>query len=353
MRYFKQVILSLFLFGYLVSGNAQDVSFSQTYASPLYLSPSFAGFSDGSRLVFNYRDQWPGIPGTYRSLAFSADHYFGDYNSGVGLLFLRDDQGSGKLVKQNLGLSYSYEIEVLRNIFVRPGIQFKFAQQKIDPSRLTPRENISPDDGTSFPGYTYAGTESYNWFDATASAMVYGSNFWVGVVVDHLVKRDVAYTYIETFTPMKTTIYGGYKILYNENSRSRDDQSITFASNIRLQDKFNQMDLGLYWYFRPMELGLWYRGIPVSKTYGLSTNDAIIMILGVTFGNLRFSYSYDFTMSDLAGSTGGANEFSIMFNFNNSGAKSKTRKGAIPYTNSRYSGSTRKSYHRRRLHKIF
>ena len=349
MRYFKQVILVLVFIGSLTNVKAQDVTFSQTYASPLYLSPSFAGLTNGSRLVFNYRDQWPGIPGTYRSLSFSADHFFSDYNSGVGILFVRDDQGSGKLVSQTFGLNYAYEIEVFRDIFVRPGIQFKFAEQKVDPSKLIPVENISPDDGSVYSGYPLEGTDSYKWLDATASAMIYSDYFWAGVVVDHLIKKDVGYTDIETYTPLKTTIYGGYKIRYYEKSPKHDEQSITMATNIRFQDKFNQMDVGLYWYFYPIELGVWYRGIPVSKTYGYSTNDAVILILSLDLKNLRFSYSYDFTLSDLAGSTNGANEFAVMYRFNN-GNRKKAYKGAIPYSETRYSG--RSKYHRR-SRKIF
>ncbi len=352
MKYIKQSLLVLFLFSCLIYTKAQDVSFSQTYASPLYLSPSFAGLTDGSRLTLNYRDQWPGIPGTYSSVAFSADHFFREYSSGLGLMFVRDDQGKGQLVKQDFGLLYAYEFEVLTNIFVRPGIQFKFAEQKIDPSRLISPEDIDPGDGSYLPGSSYAAAESYKRFDATASAMVYSDFFWAGVVVDHLVKKDIGYTDIETYTPIKTTIYGGYKIRYREGGRKHDEQSVTVALNYRMQEKFNQLDIGAYWYINPIEMGLWYRGIPFASPDGYSNNDALIMILAVTVGNIRFSYSYDYTMSDLSGSSNGANEFSIMYRFN-SGYKKKTYRGAMPCSQSGYSGSSGGSKYRRSSRKIF
>ncbi|GAO28143.1 type IX secretion system membrane protein PorP/SprF [Geofilum rubicundum] len=91
----KYLTMTILLLGLL--GNSrlmgQDVSFSQVYSSPLYLSPSFAGFTSGGRLALNYRDQWPGVANTFRTYAFSYDEYLSGYNSGVGLLFLRDDQG--------------------------------------------------------------------------------------------------------------------------------------------------------------------------------------------------------------------------------------------------------------------
>lgn len=352
MKYIKQGLLVLFLFGCLANTKAQDVSFSQAYASPLYLSPSFAGLTDGSRLVLNYRDQWPGIPGTYSSVAFSVDHFFREYSSGLGLLFVRDDQGKGQLVRQDFGLAYAYEFEVFRNIFVRPGIQFKYAEQKIDPSKLIPPEDINPDDGTYLPGSSYIATESYKRFDATASAMVYSDFFWGGVVVDHLVKKDIGYTDIETYLPIKTTVYGGYKIRYREGGRKHDEQSVTVALNYHNQGKFNQLDMGAYWYINPIEMGLWYRGIPGVSSEGYNNSDAIIMILGITVGDIRFSYSYDYTLSGLAGSSNGANEFAIMYRFNR-GYKKKSNRGAMPCSQSGYGGSSGGSKYRRSSRKIF
>jgi len=352
MKYIKHGLLVLFLFSCLANTKAQqDALFSQSYASPIYLSPSFTGLTDGSRLVLNYRDQWPGIPGTYSSVVFSVDHFFREYSSGLGLLFVRDDQGKGQLVKQNFGLAYAYEFEVFRDIFVRPGIQFKYAEQKIDPSKLRPPEDINPDDGTYLPGSAYIATESYKQFDATASAMIYSDFFWVGIVVDHLVKKDIGYTDIETYLPIKTTVYSGYKIRYREGGRKHDEQSVTVAMNYHNQGKFNQLDVGAYWYVNPLEMGLWYRGIPGASS-GLTNNDAIIMILGITVGNIRFSYSYDYTLSALSGSSNGTNEFAIMYRFNQ-GYKKKSKRGAMPCSQSGYGRTSGSSKYRRSSRKIF
>jgi len=96
---------------------------------------------------------------------------------------------------------------------------------------------------------------------------------------------------------------------------------------------------------------LWYRGIPFATSKKLSNNDAIVMILGVSFGNIRFSYSYDYTLSDLAGSSNGANEFSIMFKFNRRYKKNMYR-SVIP---ERFGDTYRSggSKYKRRSHKIF
>jgi len=69
----------------LLSGRglfAQDPIFSQFYANPLYLNPAMAGSSVCPRLIFNYRNQWPAISGTYITYNASYDQYV-DNISGV------------------------------------------------------------------------------------------------------------------------------------------------------------------------------------------------------------------------------------------------------------------------------
>ncbi len=306
---------------------AQDVSFSQVYSSPIYLSPSFAGYTNGGRLIANYRDQWPSISNTYRTYAVSYDQYIKKYNSGVGLLFLCDNQGGGQLVAQDIGLVYSYELAITRKLFFRPGLQFKYSERKIDPSRLSqvgPEGNEFPWINAEFP------IEKFRKIDATASGMVYNDMFWVGFTMDHLVKNSIGFTDIETTVPIKTVVYGGVKYIYQKEERGKDEQSASLAFMYRNQGGFNQLDLGVYWYVIPIEAGIWYRGLPGFSSKGLTNNDAIVFSLGLNLGTtIHLAYSYDLSLSDLAGYSGGANEFSIIYRFSTNRDR-PTYKGPIP-----------------------
>jgi hypothetical protein len=62
------------------NGFGQDPQFSQFYSNPLYLAPSFAGATGGSRLCANFRDQWIALPSTFITYSFSYDHYFEPFN---------------------------------------------------------------------------------------------------------------------------------------------------------------------------------------------------------------------------------------------------------------------------------
>ncbi|MDR2928436.1 MAG: PorP/SprF family type IX secretion system membrane protein [Cytophagaceae bacterium] len=324
MKRFIFIILLLLVSAECIK--AQDVSFSQVYSSPLYLSPSFSGFTSGGRVIMNYRDQWPNLPNTFRSFAFSYDQYVGRLNSGLGLLVLHDDQGGGQLITQNVGVVYAYELAITSDIFVRPGLQFKYAGQRIDPSKMLDVDV----DGNKFPWlHPDFPVDQYHKLDASASLMVYSDLFWLGATVDHLVKNDVGFTDIETRIPIKITGFGGGKWQYIEGGRGRSPQSVSLAFMYRRQQSFQQLDLGAYWNVEPLEVGLWYRGIPGFSTGGLSNNDAVIFSLGVNIANFHIAYSYDLTLSDLAGYSGGSNEFSLIWRFSTRDAIAPNR-GAVP-----------------------
>ena len=333
---------------------AQDASFSQNYASPMYLSPSFTGLTEGSRLAIQYRDQWPSIPGTYKTISVGFDHFISDLNSGVGIQFYRDDAGKGLLVDQNVGLMYAYEIYVTDNLMIRPGLEFKLSQSFLDPSKgvlgsLIDRNTGQPTTGAGIS----AEREEFNNFDAASSVMLYSNFYWAGVTVDHLVKNNTGFTDIETNDELKITTFGGYKWVYKEGRRRMPDQSITFAFNYRMQADFSQLDLGTYWVYNPIELGLWYRGMPSANQENLGNQDAIIAILGVHFGQTRLGYSFDLTLSELAGNTGGSHEFSIMYTIPSSN-KPKINRSAIPCSQPGYSGGgASRSKYRRRSRRIF
>ena len=116
MRTKIYAICALILAGFAVK--AQDIHFSQYYASPLTLNPALTGKFDGFfRISGIYRGQDYGMPGAsiFRTPSLSADvSLFKDKMKGnafgVGLAFVNDVQNSatGKIATNELKLSLSY-----------------------------------------------------------------------------------------------------------------------------------------------------------------------------------------------------------------------------------------------------
>lgn len=315
LRYFCCLAAVSFLL--IRSVSAQDPQFSQFYANPLYLAPSFAGLTDGSRVAANYRNQWPELPGQFVTYTFSYDHWFDNFNSGAGILFMQDQAGSGNLRTTNIGVQYSYDFPVNPEWNIRPGAHFLYTERAIDFDKLIFNDQITPG-GQRPTTIEVPPLSRRGGIDFSTSAMMYSRQYWFGFGVDHLLRPNHSLYEFEgddasnAFVPVKYSFFGGTKFSRGGRRVRRLDESLQLAFLYRQQGPFNQLDLGMYWYKNPLVLGAWYRGIP-----GLSTGgqDAVIFLLGYKVDKFNIGYSYDFSVSRLLGSTGGAHELSLTYSW--------------------------------------
>lgn len=298
---------------------SQDTQFSQFYAAPLHLAPSFAGFADGSRLVLNYRNQWPQIPGAFVAYSFSFDHYFPRYRSGLGIIFFRDQAGSGNLALTRGGLNYSYNFRITPKWTVRPGVQFMYEQRTIDFFRLIFEDQIAPDGSIGPSNSMVNPIDRISYFDAASSVIAYSENSWGGIAIANMMMPNQSMTSDEiSRIPIRTSIFGGYRINYGGNYADQEAESLSFTMHYKNQGKFNQFDIGTYWTKKPVFIGFLYRGIPLfnNTANGFLNNDALVFMGGIRTENIRIGYSYDFTISKMVNNTGGAHEISIIYEFN-------------------------------------
>lgn len=300
---------------------AQDPQFSQFYAAPLYLGPSMAGAGEYPRLILNYRDQWPRLKGRFVTYAVSYDRFIDKYQSGIGVLFLRDNAGSGKLITTQAGLNYSYRIPLAREFFLQPGLQFQYFQRKVNFSSLTFADQYYGDQLLPASVET-APDKQGGHFDFSTSLMGFGKNFWVGFSVDHLMKLNQSLSDDDRYVPIKISSFGGFNINIEESLLSREKKMISLAYQYRNQLSVQQLDLGVYYHQKPFVVGIWYRGVPVIKS--IKTRDALTLAGGLELKQFMLTYSYDMTVSSLITSTGGAHELAMIYNFNtNPGRKRK------------------------------
>lgn len=297
-------------------GTGQDLHFSQFYASPLYLSPSLAGATDGGRLIVNYRNQWPEISKTYETFALSFDNFFTRFNSGIGGYITHDKAGSAGLTTTNFGLQYSYNLVLNSEWQVVPAIQFAYGRKSIDFSKLKFGDQLIAGGGAS-GSMGRLGNDQVNYADFATSLFLYSSKYWIGITVDHLSQPNYTFLNEEMRLKLKLVCFGGMNI-WTERRRSRSlDQSFSFSFRYQRQARYNQLDLGVYWFSDPIEIGMWYRGVPVVQNSDDNLNhDALVALLGYKYGAYRLAYSYDISISSLGWSTGGAHELSIIWEFN-------------------------------------
>jgi type IX secretion system PorP/SprF family membrane protein len=300
-------IFFIVLLGFQAKG--QDPHFSQFYANPLYLGPSFAGATEGSRVAAQYRNQWYDQPSSFKTYSVSYDHYFSSFNSGVGVNFVSDVAGSSNLGVVQAGLHYSYNVQVFNIWQIRPGLSFSYLQHGI----FGDVKFIDEIDGPDVPGSTPApALASARDIDAGASLLTYTKGFWLGGTVDHLLRPNVSLYSTEAIIPMKISIYGGIDVRRKGKLLKPSDDVMTFAFLYKQQGPVQQLDIGVYWHNYPIVLGIWYRGIP---GFNSQIGDALIFLAGIKTNSFNIGYSYDFTISSLLPYTRGSHEISLTYKF--------------------------------------
>lgn len=299
----------------------QDPQFSQFYANPLYLGPSFAGAVDGSRIAAQYRNQWTDFGAKFLTYSISYDHYFESFNSGIGVNVISDVAGSTQLGILQAGLHYSYNFKVYNVWHIRPGLSFSYLQHGIYGQTLLIDELLHPTGGTAAPS---PALEAARDIDAGTSVLVYTEGFWFGGTFDHLLSPNVSMHAGEAVIPLKISTYGGIDVRRKGRLLKPSEDVMTFAFLFKKQQNIVQLDVGAYWYSYPLQLGIWYRGIPkISSNRG----EAVIFLAGIKTRSINVGYSYDFTISDLLPHTVGSHEISLTYKFL---LPARVKKGSVP-----------------------
>lgn len=306
----------------------QAYQFTQFYASPTFLNPAFAGTGACQRLTTNYRNQWPSIPGGYKTYLLAFDHGIQKSNSGVGFLFAHDRAGSGNLRSTSFNGQYSYHLMISRTLMVTMGVEAGFSQRNYDFHKYIFGDQIAYGTTTTVEQPQY---DKFNYIDLSSGGLLYSENSWLGFSARHLNQPNQALVGNDSRLPILYSLHGGYvKPVARYGDKGKYYSYITFAANYRAEGKFDQIDLGGYYNIDPITFGIWYRGIPGFKAYkeGYPNHDAIALLVGTIIDRFKFGYSYDITISWLAGHTAGAHEISLTYQFCD--PKVTRRKSAIP-----------------------
>lgn len=317
---------------------AQDAQYSQFYAAPLYLNPAFAGSALGSRATLNYRNQWPSMDASFVTYSASFDHYFARIKSGVGFIVTNDEQGFGKFRNTDIGVQYAYQLELSEKWAFRAGVQASYVLRNAGYFGLTfgnqyTREGYNP----GLPGEPGLDFANNNYVDLSSGGLLYTEKFYIGYSAHHMNRPNQSVLAGESSPlPMKSTITAGYKIMLENKtkkglrvSKNEREVSLSPAMLFKMQGKFSQLDLGMYFTYEPLVLGVWYRGLPIRKSIeGLNNHDAAIFLVGFRNNNLSVGYSYDLTVSSLTPSTGGSHEISVSYVFPRSPKKPKLSRSA-------------------------
>jgi type IX secretion system PorP/SprF family membrane protein len=267
---------------------AQDPTFTQFYANPLYLNPAFAGSHGCPRFALNYRNEWPNLSGNYVTYSASYDQYFKNISGGFGVLALHDQQGQGTINTSMLGLIYSYHLKVTRKFSMMFGARASWFQKSLDWDKLTFGDMIDPRRGFIYSTGDVPRGGSRGFFDASAGVVGYSKTFFFGFAAHHLNTPNESMIVGNSPLPMRFTGHMGAEIEIGKRSKYSTGTSIMPNVIYQYQNGFQELNVGTYIKYGAFNVGAWYRN-----------RDAFILTIGINTGKFKLGYSYDVTVSKL------------------------------------------------------
>ncbi len=319
MKYLSMYFLALLGTG--LSVGAQDLHFSQFFNSPLTTNPANTGFLPDAdyRLTAHYRNQWSSIMAVpYKTMSISGDvqmfrDRFENGWMGAGLVVLSDVAGSGSLKSNKIYGSLAYHQMLGNSSLLSAGFNLGWANKRIDPSNLKFPDQF---DGKFFDGnLPTAGLpldNNVSYFDMQVGmnyAYFPQENVYInaGYSVHHVNRPKETFYKDDSkngIVPMRHIAF------VNALLKVADNVIINPNAYFSMQAKATELTAGMEANFNLSEAGekqfvagLYYRH-----------KDAVIPMLGFELNNLKFTFSYDATISNVNNFNNyrGASEFTLV-----------------------------------------
>jgi type IX secretion system PorP/SprF family membrane protein len=320
MKQVRNILILIVLLPGL-SSYAQDLHFSQFFNSPLTTNPANTGFIPDAdyRLSAQYRDQWSAIMTVpYKTMSISGDaQLFRDRLEngwlGAGAVVLSDVAGSGSLRSTKIYGSIAYHQMLGNSSLLSAGFNLGWANKRIDPSSLKFPDQF---DGKFFDGTRPTSgiplNNNVSYFDMQVGmnyAYFPQENVYInaGYSIHHVNKPRETFFNDESVNGIVPMRHIGF---VNAILKVHDKVIINPNAYFSMQAKATELVGGLIANYNLSEAGekqliagLYYRH-----------NDAAIPMVGFELNTLKFTFSYDATVSSLRNFNGmrGAMEFSLV-----------------------------------------
>ncbi|MGC4102697.1 PorP/SprF family type IX secretion system membrane protein [Ferruginibacter sp.] len=302
------------------TASAQDLHFSQFFNSPLTTNPANTGFIPDAdyRIGALYRNQWS----TVMTVPYKTTSLYGDAQLfrdklengwlGLGGVILSDVAGSGSLRSTKVYGSLAYHQQLGNSSLVSAGFNVGWANKRIDQSKLKFPDQF---DGkffeNPFTAVTLTNTSS-SYMDVQAGmnyAYFPQENVYInaGYSIHHVNRPKETFFSDNTNDgriPMRHIAF--LNAILKVNERVIINPNAYFTT----QAKSSELVFGLNGNYNLSEYG--EKQLVAGLYYRLG--DAIAPMVGFELNNIKFTFSYDVTMSSLNQFNGyrGASEFSIV-----------------------------------------
>lgn len=266
-----------------------DISLSHRYKARMNFNPAAVGADPSAiNLKAFFREQWVGFERAPSTQVINVDNYFRKYNSGAGVVLLKDELGFSKSF--NAKFLYAYHLKLNNKSFISLGLALGMIHNSSDERNFNPED---PDD----PTITYL-VEKETMADFDVGIEYHWTSLCIGLSASHITKgkndKEVTPHYY---------VYANYAINIDEDWQLTPN----FFAAINKRTRIYEGAL-LTEYRSKIDGGLAYR---MSEQF---YSDAIVAMLGVTLSDyVHLGYSYDFTIGQSSSDITGAHELMMTF----------------------------------------
>ena len=298
--------------------NAQDIHYSQFYQSPMSLNPALTGHMPAKfRANIMYRDQWPQVPTggtTYRTFMAGFDANLlrtkDQYNSlGLGIYFMNDESGGGKLNATEVILSAAYHLDLQKNMkyYISAGLQAGLMNKRLDVVNITFADEIDDQGMETIQTMEPLGANpsilmpDFRFGLTFAAFPSHKTRYKIGVGLFHLLQPSETFIGIPNKLPLRIAAHADARF----GSRRFGIEPRAF---FQTQAKAMELVPGILFDIQIVEKASLYLGGEIrldgSVDGGIAT-DAGIAVVGLRIMDWDVGVSYDFNISPLDNATNG------------------------------------------------
>ncbi|MFZ4542685.1 MAG: PorP/SprF family type IX secretion system membrane protein [Saprospiraceae bacterium] len=312
---------------------AQDIHFTQFYASPLNLNPALTGAFNGKyRVAMVYRDQWRGVTkSSFQTYSGAIDLRFNVNDKkvkkdvvAVGMVFNSDKANVINYNSNSILLSGAYTkcLNTENSQFLSVGLQGGIGQRNLNFDNLN-----FPNQFNGVDKYNLASNEVYptnNFaFPDLSTGLNYAYNprrntsLFAGLSAQHLFSPNVSF--FEKTNGGNKNLERKYVAHFGAQLPFGFRNSIMPRAYAAVQGNHAQLNLGTNFRLQfsdygntALHVGGWARTVRSSNTVGF---DAAAVLIGFELNNFLMGFSYDINLKGLTSYNRNQNAFEISLGY--------------------------------------
>ena len=278
---------------------SQDISYTQSFDSPLNLNPAFTGYFPASyRVGGNYKNRFPGFDNLYKTQTLWFDSKLnvpGFRKQWIGAGFRFNNDNAGGVIRNTSGMatfSFNHGLTFGNSFYYSVGFGIGYQAHRLNYENLVFENQWDGLDFNPFlPSYEYNMTSANNFLDICAGLMATyenakGNKVFLGAAMHHANKPDESFTGVKSQMAQLIVGHFGFDIT--------NVQDIRFSPRIAFLMKSKQIDFNV-----GLEVGF-------NSDYGtiiagiISRNiREFAPVIGIEFKKWTFKASYDLATGNL------------------------------------------------------